>query len=196
MFKTKHFFIAAMAMLALSGAAQAGVITSSETANEATNRNKPYEFTYDVSGAKDFKANTNFFTSANLGITMSGDNGKQYKFKLGHEETFWFVTWFKDAQEVVYDGLGAVTQNFGFNSTALADLNADGKISIYFKPDFVLFGKNDTMKIDSTLTANFTDPAVIVTPDGGSDGEVPEPTSIALLGLGLLGMTQMRKRKA
>ena len=186
MYKSKRFLIAALAMIALSTGAHAGTISSSENANSATNSNKPYEFTYDLSGVENFKANSNFFTSALLGITMSGDSGKKYSFQLGHEERFWFLTWFEEAQEVVYDGKGAVTQTFSLVGDAMKDLNEDGRISIYFKP-----GRNDTMKIDSTLTANFTDPVIEPAP-----ANVPEPTSIALLGLGLLGMTQMRKRKA
>lgn len=82
---------------------------------------------------------------------------------------------------------GSVTEVISFNTKALNDLRADGAINITVQAlsgDFI-FDK-------AVLSADVTRGAV----GGGSGSAVPEPGTVALVGLGLLGFAASRRKSA
>lgn len=149
-----------------------------------------------------FVAGFDTLNSAMLSIFLkddaTGDN-ETYKFTLGSSSTqtangnglndidgysVWTgPNWWNWTS--VPDAPGSVTEMVSFNSKALTDLRADGAINITIQAlsgDFI-FEK-------SVLTADVTRGSIL------PPAAVPEPTTVALFGLGLLGFSASRRKSA
>jgi hypothetical protein len=180
--------IASLALLSSFGTASAIPVTDSidPTPDITISVGSPYLYVHDISdGAAGYVADYDTLVSALLTINLI-DNVSQ-----GHE-TFQFVIGSGGAQQVVIDN-GPNAVNNGQNATpypitlvaALSDLAADGKLSVTLSAS-----TGDYIFTSSVLSAEVTRGV-----GRQQTTAVPEPATLALLGLGLFGIVAMRKRQ-
>lgn len=178
-----------IAACGISTAASADVITDTVASNPnlAITFTSPYTFTHDILDSG-FLVGTDTVTAANLSIKLTDDNGnEEYQFVVGAGQTISY-TQANGLWKVANNDSNGTTQLITLSATSITDLNTDGLLSVTVKSlnngDNFFFASSI---LSATVTkGEVTDPA----------GEVPEPTTVALVGLGLLGFAASRRKSA
>lgn len=192
----KKALLAAICVGAFGSAAQATPISVSATndtnayisAGDWRNAATSTSFTLSLpGGTSGYVAGVDTIGSATFSLYLQDDSfidgDESYKLVLG-----------SSAQTVTgsnisycFNSCNDLVTSFTLDTQALADLAYDGKISVT-----VTSTEGDFYFDKATLAANVTKgPA-----GGGSSTSVPEPGSVALLGLGLMGFVASRRKAA
>ena len=148
-----------------------------------------------------FVVGVDTLNSAVLSIFLKDDAANDvetYKFIIGAASTqtqtgnnlndvdgYWTGPWWN--LKYVPDAPGSVMETVSFNAKALNDLRADGEVNITVQAlsgDFI-FDK-------AVLSADVTRGSI----GGGSGSAVPEPGTVAMLGLGMLSLVASRRKSA
>lgn len=173
-------FAAAAAVLVSSTLASAAVITlpMTQTVTPTTpflvTSTNAFTYTFDFTGASyGYVAGSDTIGKGWLSVLLNDNGGAEtYKFLLNSTT---FVTDTNTPSSELYNKLS-------ITSTPLASLSTDGKVMLTISASAGSF-KLVSSTLDAEVTRTIADPA-----------QVPEPLSIALFGLGLAGMTVVRRK--
>jgi hypothetical protein len=177
---------ASLALIAAAGSAVATPLTDTIAVNAAVTNLAPYVFTININDdAVAFDPLSSTLTNAilhlNLADTQAGN--EQYSVYLGSNPT----------AALSGKNINApISFNIALDAAALLDLKTDGLLQVTLKA--ALQGGDDTSANYNLTGASLTaDVGTIQT--AAAIGNVPEPASLALLGIGLLGFGAARARK-
>jgi hypothetical protein len=182
-FKKTFLSLTFIAAVGATASASADVIsdTVQSTPNQAITFASPYLFTHNILD-NGFIVGIDSVISAQLAIRLTDATGNEdYEFLVDAGQTLLFT----NVKNNTVDTADGTTQTFLLSSTSLADLNADGLLSVTVKS---LNNGDNFYFASSVLDATVT--------RGGNGAAIPEPTTVALLGLGLLGFTASRRKWA
>lgn len=169
------------------GAAQAAPIDLSPVSYDAVpnaliSGSKVVSFTLNIKDiANGFRVGVDTLNSAVLSVLFRDDDitdgDETYKVAFGTSAQTFTGNDLSNGCFFIFCGASSVTEDIALNAAALADLKADGLINIAISSN-----GGDFYFDKASLVANVT------------RGTVPEPTTVALLGLGLLGVVASRRK--
>lgn len=175
-------FAAAALLLASSAFANAAIISYdltdfSPAGVVEVKKNNPFTYTFDFNGDFDFIKGSDTINAAWLNVELSDNGGS---------ETFSFLL---DSKTFVEDKNFTATRsyiNLPLTTSLLSTLNKNGSLAFSI----------GTTAGDGSFNVVSSSLHVQVEREIANPAEVPEPMSVALLGLGLAGIASARRRKA
>ena len=175
------FAVAVLSALCTATSASAGVIIDTYDPADTTltfgGTPSTLSFVFDITN--DGFNSGDIINSATVDIHLMDSTGSEkYTFMIGDSQTF---------SKNVPGGGGGSTETITLDAVSLADLQADGQIGIT-----ITSTKGSFIFADSTLTAQVDSPGI------GPEvvAAAPEPATLALFGLGLLGFAASRRKSA
>ena len=172
----KKAFLSMAFMTALGTSVTASAVTVTDTITKNPDQLitvlTPYTFTHDIGSG--YKFGSDRLLSAVLDVRLTDLLfSEAYLVSVGSTQS---ILGFNIPDGTVNSANGGRVVHFELNQASLADLAADGQISITVSAGNVL---SSFFFADSKLTA-----------------QVPEPLSIALMGIGFLGIGAARRKSA
>lgn len=190
-FATK--LLSALALAGTAYAASATPLVDTFIKNVAVNDTTPYTFTINITDdAVAYDPLTDTLSAATLHLKFTDPLGgnEQYLVYLGSAANF-----ANTGSYTNINNTGSQTLDLTLDAAALLDLRTDGLLNVTLKA--ALQGRNDTVAnyvfVDGSLNTDVSlQQAQTLAP---TNGNVPEPASLGLFGITLLGLGAARKRK-
>lgn len=156
--------------------------TYTPTASPLITTTNPFSFTLNEVIANNFLVGTDNFTNGTLTIFVNdhgnGNSSESFTFTLGQGTTLQT----SDGSDV---GNGATNTAYPITLlAALGDLNDDGKLNVK-----ITASSGDITFVSAKLDATLNRGTVVA-------NDLPEPATLALFGLGLLGFAAARRKSA
>ena len=186
---TKMFasLLATIAMASASAAPTTITATFTPTGGaKLVNTTTPYDFTFDIGSV--FHYGSDVLNSGSITFNLSDPNQGQeqlkFVFAFSVNNVNGVQVYTLNNNNSVNNGNGIDAKIIQLNSQSIADFAADGKLAIRLAAT------------DGDYTFNNAVFDGLIEQGIGANGTVPEPFSLALMGIGFAGFAVARRRKA